>query len=269
MEFWDIVFRFITLLGTVITGILVVYMPFKLKRIELDQKKEATERELKHKDLADARDVELDKKLGVRLQVVISSQENQEILINELKSEVQETKSEVRETKCLIVNHISDSSLLENFSKVYWWQVNQITHFWNAEDDKYKILFDFWANSIDGLCSKYIENKTTNKEHEKSDKYGNFDAYNEFHPVEIMERMITEFESRADALIQDTINNITFSKWLDAKNLHGKSRAIANTLEVNGLTEKLFITKMKEYIYNFGTIYSNACTLWLRELKKK
>lgn len=235
-----------------INAFLAIYLPYKARITESRQKKEAAEREAAQIIAANKRDEELDKKLGLRLQVVITELDNNAKLLNEVNDKVVSTAK-------LLSEHIKEGSLKANFQSVYWFQVNQITHFWNSRDEKFKVIFDYWTDSIEGLALAFIENKTKKNKH----------PFEEFHPIEIMERIVIDFYRRADSLIDESISNMSFSRWLEAKNIHGKSKVIANELEANGMSEDQFINKMKNYIYNFGSLFTQACDLWMIEIDKK
>lgn len=236
--------------ASLINIVLLILYGIRQRYIEIKQKNEAEKTEKKHEKRAD----ELDKKIATRLDIVIKDQESHNILLNEVNEKIDSNTKMLNE-------HIKEGSLKANFASLYWYQVNQITHFWNSRDEKFKIVFDYWTDLIEGLALAYIDNKTKK----------NKTPYEEFHPIEMMERMIIDFNKRADSLICDNINNISFSTWLNDKgrNIHGKSRVLANELEANGMNEDQFILKMKNYIYNFGTIFTQSCDLWIIEIEKK
>lgn len=221
-------------------------LDLKQKQLEIDK----IEAEKNRDALEIKREKDLDNKLETKVKILHTENEAMKGILNDISTKIEETNK-------LLTEHISENSLTKEFLQVYRFTVSNILHFWITGNAKYKQILSTWTDMIERYALKYIEFKSSKPI-----------TYEEFLPDEIMARMIYDFNKLADDLIDERINKQPFGKWLDAKNIHGKSRALANDLVQNGLTPEQLRNKFKTYIFSFATLYTDSVVLWMNLIEK-
>jgi hypothetical protein len=245
----------------VLIGILTIsngYLAFRQNKLKLDAQVLENEREIIRKKELEVRDDKLINKIETRLEITRIETEDIKTLLSELKDELTKTNIRIDESNQIQKDHINESQVVRNFLKVYRYTLNQSLHFWDSENEKFKLILSNWGENIEKYALAYIESKTQT-----------ISTIDGFNPESKMLLLIEDFYKLTDSLIVETYNAQSFTKWVEAKKVHAKSELLAFDLKRNGLTCDAFNKKFVDYIFEFSTIYTRAVSSWIKLFKSK
>lgn len=254
----------LTSIGTLLAIISTIYA-IRFKRLEFNEKKYELARKEADEKAEKAREATLEEKLNTRNSILLKEIDVLKELLNTVQDSISEvniridtTNARIDESNRNYENHVSESSRLSNFLRVYNYAMDQSLSFWYMDDERYRLLLKTWGDSVRKYISDYLDSKV-----------------NKIETVIVismeskMETLIEEFLNLCNVIITDMVGTSTFRQWVITKNLHAKSKAFALDIDRNNMTSSQFDTKCASYIYNFSKEFIRYTADWLKEVKKK